>query len=63
MIEKIGIGTIVSILALVAGIIFYIGWGVYYGVWVDIGIYSVTIVLVLGGVFGLLLTFLNKEKQ
>jgi len=53
--------TILSLLSLIAGILFYIYWGVTYGVWADIGIYSITIVLVLGGLFGTLLSLLEDE--
>ena len=54
--------TILSLLALIAGVIFYIYWGIRYGVWVDIGIYSITIVLVFSGVCGMLLS-LKVEKE
>jgi hypothetical protein len=54
--------TILSLLAIIAGVIFYIYWGISYGVWVDIGIYSITIVLVFSGVCGMLLS-LNVEKE
>jgi hypothetical protein len=54
--------TILSLLAIIAGIIFYVYWGITYGVWADIGIYSITIVLVLSGVCGILLSF-NPEKE
>ena len=55
--------TILSLLSLIAGILFYIYWGVTYGVWADIGIYSITIVLVLGGLFGTLLSLLEDEED
>ena len=54
--------TILSILFIIAGLAFYIWWGLNYGVWMDSGIYSITIVFVLGGFFGLLLS-LSKEKK
>jgi len=54
--------TIVSILALIAGILFYIYWGTRYGVWYDIGIYSVVIVLVMFGIIGILLTLMEKKE-
>ena len=54
--------TILSILSFIAGVIFYISWGLIYGVWVDIGIYSITIVLVLGGILGFLIS-INEEKE
>jgi len=61
-IRNINMWTILSILALVAGIIFYVLWGITYSVWYDIGIYSVTIVFVLGGIIGILLS-LTKKKE
>jgi hypothetical protein len=53
--------TVLSLLLLIAGIIFYIYWGIRYGVWVDIGIYSITIVLVLAGILGTVLSLLENE--
>ena len=58
----LNIRTIASILMLLAGILFYIYWGVRYGVWYDAGIYAITIVFVLGGIFGFLLTYFQEEK-
>jgi len=45
---------------LILGIVFYIGWGLYFGTWnlftkENIGVYAVTIVLVLFGLTGMLL--------
>jgi len=53
--------TIFALIVLIAGFLFYISWGLRYGVWVDVGIYSITIVLVLGGLIGVILS-LFKEK-
>ena len=56
--------TVLSLLLLIAGISFYIYWGIAHHVWVDVGIYSITIVLVLSGIFGTLLSLLeNKEDE
>jgi hypothetical protein len=54
--------TILSILALLAGILFYINWGMTYGIWYDIGIYSIVIVLVIPGIIGIFLTLMEKEE-
>jgi membrane protease YdiL (CAAX protease family) len=54
---------ILSIIFLLAGIIHYIYWGTRYGIWYDIGIYSLTIVLVLPGVIGIILSFLDKKEE
>ena len=62
-IKKFNFKTILSLLLLIAGILFYIYWGVTYGVWADIGIYSITIVFVLAGIFGTLLSLLEEEEE
>jgi len=62
-IKNYNIKTIVSLLLFIAGILFYIYWGVTYGVWTDVGIYSITIILVLSGIFGLLLSILGEKKE
>lgn len=62
-IRNINEKTIVSLLVLLAGILFYIYWGATYGVWADIGIYSITIILVLFGLFGTLLSLLEAEEE
>lgn len=60
-IQRINWVTILSLLALITGIVFYIYWGIRYNIWVDIGIYSITIVFVLGGIIGIILSLLRKE--
>ena len=55
--------TILSILLIIAGLVHYIYWGIRYGVWIDIGIYSITIVLVLPGIIGLFLTLMDKNEE
>ena len=55
--------TILSLLILIAGVVFYLLWGVTYGVWADIGIYSTTIILVCFGVFGTLLSLLEVKEE
>jgi hypothetical protein len=59
--KNINAYTIVALIVLIAGLILYITWGLRYGVWADIGIYSITIVLVLGGLLGAILS-LSFEK-
>jgi len=61
--KKFNIFTLVSLLLLLGGIIFYIYWGVRFGVWYDIGIYSITIVLVLGGILGTVVSLWEKPKE
>jgi len=55
--------TILSILFLLGGLLHYIYWGARYGVWYDIGIYSITIVLVLPGIIGIILSLMEEEKE
>jgi hypothetical protein len=59
--KNINAYTIFALIVLIAGLLFYISWGLRYGVWVDIGIYAITIVLVLGGLLGAILS-LSMEK-
>ena len=54
--------TRLSILALLAGILIYIYWGTRYSVWYDIGIYSLTIVFVIPGILGLILSLMKREE-
>ncbi len=60
--ENFSIFTIISLLFLIAGIVFYIYWGSRYGVWIDSGIYSITIVFVLSGILGTLLSLYEKPE-
>ena len=62
-IKKYNFKTVLSLLLLIAGVLFYIYWGVTYGVWADIGIYSITIVFVLAGIFGMMLSLLEDEEK
>ncbi len=49
---KISPGLVLSLLAILAGVIYYIAWGIYYHVWADIGIYSITAFLIASGLLG-----------
>ena len=62
-VKKYTYKTILSLLFLIAGILFYISWGITYGVWADIGIYSVTSVFVLAGIIGMLLSFREQNTE
>jgi hypothetical protein len=55
--------TILSLVILLAGLLFYIYWGITYGIWFDIGIYSITIFLVLLGIFGMMLSLLEDKEE
>jgi hypothetical protein len=61
--KNYNIFTILSILLLLAGIIFYLFWGSRYGVWYDMGIYSITIFLVLVGLIGFLITVIETTDK
>ena len=55
--------TIVGILMIIAGLLFWIYWGTRYGVWTDIGIYSVTSVLIIAGIIATIISLLEKEEE
>lgn len=59
---KMDLKLIISALSLIAGILFYILWGITYNVWADVGIYSVSAVLIGFGVLGLLFCKIGEEK-
>jgi hypothetical protein len=61
--KKLNIFTIISLLLLLAGILFYVYWGIRFGVWYDVGIYSITIVFVLGGLLGTILTLMVTPQD
>ena len=61
--KNFNIFTIISILSLLAGILFYLYWGSRFGVWYDVGVYSITIVFILSGIFGTLLSLQVKPQE
>ena len=61
--KNFNIFTILSILFIIVGLAHYIYWGTRYGVWTDIGIYSITIVLVLSGIIGFFITLMDKKEE
>jgi Na+/proline symporter len=46
-----------------AGLLFWIYWGTRYGVWTDIGIYSITSVFIIAGIVGTIISLLEKEEE
>ena len=62
-IKNFNIWTVLSLLALIAGISFWIFWGTRYNEWTDIGIYSITIVMVLPGILGLIISLMDKKEE
>ena len=62
--KNMNVFTIISFLMFLAGILFYIYWGMRFGVWADVGIYSVTVFFVLSGILGMVLTlYQQSDKQ
>ena len=61
--KNFNIYTVLSILFLLGGLIHYIYWGSRYGVWYDIGIYSITIVLVIPGIVGIILSLMDIKEE
>jgi len=62
-IKNFNVYTVLSMLFLLAGIIHYLYWGARYNVWYDIGIYSLTIVLVIPGILGILLSLMEEKDE
>jgi hypothetical protein len=62
-IKNINAWTIVALIVLIAGLLLYVTWGLRYNVWADIGIYSITIVLVLAGLIGAILSLMLEKKD
>ncbi len=44
------------------GVAIYLAWGIMFGVWVDVGLYSVVAVLMGFGFFGFLLYSIEEEE-
>jgi len=61
--KNFSVFTLLSLLLLIAGIAIYLDWISRYGVWYDMGIYSLTIVLVLAGVIGIFLTLIETTNE
>jgi hypothetical protein len=49
--QEVGLGGFGALIVL--AVVFYLWWGLSYGVWVDNGVYAVVITLLLFGVAGL----------
>jgi predicted ABC-type exoprotein transport system permease subunit len=62
--KKFNIFTLISLLFLIAGILFYISWVIRFpNAWADIGIYSITIIFVLSGVLGIIITLYDSPEK
>ena len=62
-IKKFNVFALVSLLLLISGVGFYLYWGMRFSVWYDIGIYSITSVLVISGIVGILLSLYEKTEE
>lgn len=51
-----------SFALLLGSVAFYVGWSIAYGDWNDIGLYSLSVILILFGVLGIVLSHF-KIKQ
>lgn len=45
------------------GVALYVSWGLMYGVWLDVGLYAVTAVMVGFGVIGFFLYSVEEEED
>ena len=62
--KKFNIFTLISLLFLLAGVLFYISWVIRFpNAWADIGIYSFTIIFVLAGLLGILITLYESPDE
>ncbi len=50
------------LLVVFMAIAFYLSWGILYGAWSDVGVYTITIILLTFGVFGVALYFGKKVE-
>ena len=52
-----------SLTLIALGLIIYLSWSILYDAWTDVGVYSISIPLILFGVFGALLSRYSGENQ
>ena len=50
------------LLMIFLGIAFYLSWGILYDGWTDVGVYTITIIMVTFGLFGVALYFGKNEE-
>ena len=56
--------TILSLLMIIFGVIFYFYWNLRYGdTWIDIGIYAFTIMFIFPGIIGLIISLMDKTAE
>lgn len=44
-------------------LMFYVGWGLFYNAWTDVGLFSFVSVIIVFGILGLLLSRLNEKEM
>ncbi len=54
---------IFSWILLLLGVIVYFSWAFMYDAWTDIGLYSISAVLIAFGVLGILLAWVKKDED
>lgn len=52
-----------SFALLLGGVVFYVGWSIAYGDWYDIGLYSVSVILILFGILGIVLSHFRIKQE
>ncbi len=51
-----------SFIMLLGAVIFYLGWSIAYGDWNDIGLYSISVILILFGILGIWLSRVRSRE-
>ncbi len=52
-----------SFALLLGAVVFYVGWSIAYGDWNDIGLYSLSIILILFGIMGIVLSHYRIKQE
>ncbi len=52
-----------SFALLLGAVVFYVGWSIAYGDWYDIGLYSVSVILILFGILGMMLSHYKIKQE
>ena len=60
---KLNIRTAIHFFLILLGILFYFSWGFAYGGWFDIGVYSITVLLIGFGLVGIFLYSVMDEEE
>lgn len=59
---KLNVRTAPFFFLTILGVLFYFVWGVAYGGWVDVGVYSITIILLGFGLVGIFLYSIMEDE-